>query len=253
MRANYHTHTRWCRHAVGEIEDYIETAIQGGLEVLAITEHVPHRDNRDPNRMQWEEFTDYDKALNQAIEQYRGRIRIIKGMECEYYPEEMDDYRIFRDTYGYELLILGQHRCGADREIDNFAAKGPYEMDIYAKTVCAGLETGMFNILAHPDVALVKYSGGWDEHSEKAMRQIFEVCQQRKIPVEINVNGMRNKKEYPSRDAFLLSKEYDLTYLINADAHDPQYLCGQVIEEAEQFAKELGIEAAEFLPGFEKL
>ena len=250
MRANYHTHTRWCRHGAGEIEDYIEEAIRCGLEVLAITEHVPHRDNRDKKRMVWEEFEDYDKALNQAIEKYKDRIRLIKGFECEYYPEELNDYRRFRDEYGYKLLILGQHRCGVDREIDNFAEKGPYEMRVYAQTVCAGLETGLFSFLAHPDVPLVKYAGGWDQRSEKAMRQIFEVCQRRNIPVEINVNGMRNKKAYPSREVFLLSKEYDLKYLVNADAHEPQYLCDEVVEAAEKFAQELGIEVMEFLPGF---
>ena len=56
MIANYHTHTRWCRHADGEIEDYIREALRRGLKALAITDHVPHRGNFDPRRMQWEEF-----------------------------------------------------------------------------------------------------------------------------------------------------------------------------------------------------
>ena len=44
MIANYHTHTRWCRHADGEIEDYIREALRRGLKALAITDHVPHRE-----------------------------------------------------------------------------------------------------------------------------------------------------------------------------------------------------------------
>jgi hypothetical protein len=32
MIANYHTHTRWCRHGTGEIEDYISEAFNKGLE-----------------------------------------------------------------------------------------------------------------------------------------------------------------------------------------------------------------------------
>ena len=54
MIANYHTHTRWCRHATGEIEDYIQEAVRKGLRAVAITEHVPHSQNFDPRRMQWE-------------------------------------------------------------------------------------------------------------------------------------------------------------------------------------------------------
>ena len=34
MIANYHTHTRWCRHATGEIEDYIQEAVLDGRQIL---------------------------------------------------------------------------------------------------------------------------------------------------------------------------------------------------------------------------
>lgn len=63
MIANYHTHTRWCRHATGEIEDYIREAVRKGLRAVAITEHVPHSQNFDPRRMQWEEFSAYNAEL----------------------------------------------------------------------------------------------------------------------------------------------------------------------------------------------
>ena len=59
VSANYHTHNRWCKHASGEIEDYVKVAIERGLEVLAITDHVPHKDNLDARRIQWEEFEAY--------------------------------------------------------------------------------------------------------------------------------------------------------------------------------------------------
>ena len=106
-------------------------------------EHVPHKDNLDLRRIQWEEFLNYDHALNQAIECYAGRIHVIKGFECEYYPEELEAYRMFREKYGYQLLILGQHRSGENREIDNFAEKGVYEMEVYANEICRRIETGI--------------------------------------------------------------------------------------------------------------
>ena len=37
MIANYHTHTRWCRHAEGEIEDYIQEAVRKGLKAVIFT------------------------------------------------------------------------------------------------------------------------------------------------------------------------------------------------------------------------
>lgn len=247
MLANYHTHTRWCRHGVGEIEDYIEEAIRCGLKELAITEHVPHKQIPDQWRMQWEEFTEYDRALTHAAEVYRDQIRIIKGFECEYYPEEEDCYRWFQECYGYKLLLLGHHRSGVHHEIDNFAKKGPRELHIYADEVCRGLETGLFRFLAHPDMALCGYPALWDKECESAMGQIFQTCQELEIPVEINMNGLRGGRRYPSREAFAFSKNYRLKYLINADAHNPAHLCDHVWQDARAFADGLGIEVMDYL------
>lgn len=249
MQANYHTHTRWCKHATGEIEDYIEAAIGAGLKELAITEHVPHKDNLDARRIQWEEFAAYDQALESAIQKYRTDIRVIKGFECEYYPEALDTYQMFKEQFGYKLLILGQHRSGKNREYDNFAVKTEREMQIYADEVCKGLETGLFTFLAHPELALQGYPYAWDEACERVMRQIYSMCEHRNIPVEINANGFWDHRAYPSRDALILSKEYKLRYLINSDAHRPDYLCGEPVAAVEVFAKEIGLPITEFLEG----
>ncbi len=247
MQANYHTHTRWCKHATGEIEDYIEAAIGAGLKELAITEHVPHKDNLDPRRIQWEEFDAYNQALEAAIHKYHADIRVIKGFECEYYPESLDAYCMFKERYGYKLLILGQHRSGKNREYDNFAVKSVKEMQIYADEVCAGLETGLFTFLAHPELALQGYPHVWDKECERVMRQIYTVCESKNIPVEINANGFWDHRAYPSRDALILSKDYKLRYLINSDAHRPDYLCGEPVAAVERFAKELELPIMKYL------
>lgn len=247
MITNYHTHTRWCRHGEGEIEDFIEEAVRHHLEEIAMTEHVPHADNLDPKRMRFEEFPAYNKALDSAVSAYCGKIRVIKGMECEYYPEEMDWYRTLREQYGYEIMILGQHKCGDRRQYDSFRKKGPEELKLYGETVCLGLETGFFTFLAHPDVALNGYEPGWDKTAETVMRDIFQICQDREIPVEINANGFRQHRAYPNEHALLLSKEYRLTYLISADAHEPRYLIAPVLK-LEQYVRSLGIEIMPRLP-----
>lgn len=246
MQANYHTHSRWCRHGVGEIEDYIEEAIRCGLREIAITEHVPHNHTED-SWIPWDQFPAYDAALNHAIKEYEGRIRVIKGFECEYYPLEMDDYRRFQEDFGYELLFIGQHRCGKNKEIDCFGPKGPYELHVYADDVCKGLETGFFRFLAHPDCALENYSNPWDKDCEAAMGQIFQACEELKIPVEINGNGMRYQRSYPCEQTYLLSKKYDLKYMINSDAHAPELLCDEGVRKSEKFAEKLGLEIMPFL------
>ncbi|GAI15240.1 unnamed protein product, partial [marine sediment metagenome] len=38
---DYHLHTTLCNHAYGEMEDYVEHAINIGLEEIGFAEHMP--------------------------------------------------------------------------------------------------------------------------------------------------------------------------------------------------------------------
>lgn len=247
--ANYHTHTRWCKHAVGEIDDYIEMAIKHGLTEIAITEHVPHEDNRDKRRLQWEEFPAYNKALDDAIVKYANQIKVYKGFECEFYKESLDAYEMFRKEYGYELFVLGQHRSGKNREIDHFSPIDKKGVSSYVDTVVEALETRRFHFLAHPDLVVVGYPN-WDDYVKGGLSEIFKTCERLNIPVEINANGLRDNRAYPSKEAFLLSKQYDLRYLINSDAHDPEHLVGLPIANAYEWASVLGITVMPYLNDF---
>lgn len=247
MIANYHTHTKWCRHAKGEAEDYIKEAIRLGLKEIAITDHVPHIDNSDPSRMRWEEFEAFNQLLDEAIEKYKDQITIYKGFECEYYPDALEFYRKCINDYGYTVMVLGQHRCGKDRYYNVFSNIDETGLSIYADTVCDALRSGLFSYLAHPDVFLFSYPS-WDEHCTKAMRQIFSVCEELNIPVEINGYGYQSSRPYPSKEAFQLSKEYQLTYLINTDAHRPENVYTEKTKELEELVKSMGLTVLSTLP-----
>ncbi len=239
MTANYHTHSRWCHHGTGELEEYILRALEGGLQELAITEHVPLLGDPDPRRMQYDEFPAFNEELDRLVEQYRGKLRIIKGFECEYYPEMLDSYRKFREEYGYRLLILGQHRS-SDHVWDNFALTQPGQLARYADDVCAGLRTGMFDFLAHPDVFMAGYKV-YDRYAKSAMAQIFALCQELDIPVELNANGQHYKRNYPCPPVWEDARAYRLRCLVNSDAHTVDDLLCPSVEECAALADSLGL------------
>lgn len=247
MLSNYHSHSRWCRHGKGELEEYVQEALAHGLKEMALTEHVPHRYPAF-SWIPWDSLPQYHEEVDRLVAKYKDQISIIKGFECEYFPDEMDDYRELKEKHGYQLMFLGHHYCGKNKEIDVFLPKGARELHIYADEVCEGLETGFFAFLAHPDCVLHKYENDWDGDCESIMRQIFATCEKLDIPVEINSNGLRGGRRYPSREAFLVSKDYKLRYLISSDAHSPEQLCDFSVGLAEQFAGELGIRVEPFLP-----
>ena len=248
MKRNYHTHTKWCRHGTGEIEDFVLEAISKGLKTIAITEHVPLRDNSERNRMSWEDFYLYDKDFIRVINKYKDKIEIIKGFECEYYKDSLDDYIMFKEKYGYNLLILGHHKAGKLKEIDVFNEKSYEDMLVYANEVTEALNTGLFDFIAHPDLVLNSYNNNiWDYKSDLFMRKIFKSCQDNDIPVEINMNGLRVNKRYPDKNAFRISKDYNLRYLINSDAHRPNELVDENYQRALDFAKELDLKVEDKL------
>ena len=37
IKTNWHTHTKRCGHAIGEDEDYVKVAIEGGLKTLGLS------------------------------------------------------------------------------------------------------------------------------------------------------------------------------------------------------------------------
>jgi len=247
MIANYHTHTRWCRHGTGEIKDYLEEALAHGLSEIAITEHVPLLGDPDPRRLFCDEFPAFDGELNRLIAEYAGRLRVRKGFECEYYPGQMDSYRRFRDDYGYEILILGQH-TNKDRSIDSFALTEPWQVSLYADEVCEALRTGLFTFLAHPDVLFCGYRA-FDAASEGAMRRIFATCEALDIPVELNANGWHYRRGYPCLQVWqTLAPQYRLRCLVGTDAHHVEDLMHPAAEKMEAVAREAGLCLLEKLP-----
>jgi histidinol phosphatase-like PHP family hydrolase len=246
MIANYHTHTRWCRHGSGEIEDYILAGIDGGLQELAITEHVPLPGDPDRRRIFCDELDAFDRELNEMIRKYASVIRIRKGLECEYYPQLLPYYEDLRDRLGYEILLLGQH-TSIDRRLDYFAITEPAEIQRYADEVCLGLETGLFTFLAHPDVPMFSYPSA-DRPFMAAMAQIFKVCEERDIPVEINGNGQGHNRGYPCRKVWELARNYKLRVLVCADAHYVPDLISENVTQCEDLARKLKLNLISLLP-----
>ncbi|MDR0597494.1 MAG: PHP domain-containing protein [Treponema sp.] len=246
MVANYHTHTRWCRHGSGEIEEYIRAGIEGGLRELAFTEHIPLPGDPDRLRMRCDELDAFDRDLNDLIAKYASAIRIRKGLECEYYPDLLEYYEDLRDRLGYEILLLGQH-TSTDRRLDYFAISRPKDIGRYADEVCRGLETGFFTFLAHPDVPINSYLNP-DRPFMDAMARIFRLCEERDIPVEINANGQGRRRGYPCREVWELARNYKLRVLVCADAHHVPDLICKSVTQCEDLARELNLNLISLLP-----
>ena len=229
---NYHTHTFRCGHANGSDEDYILSAIKAGYRTLGFSDHVPYREYSCPrNRMDWNQLDEYFESLHLLKEKYKGQIDILIGMECEYYPECIDDYKMIKERADY--LLLGQHFSTPDfKEICYFRNLSEEEIDGYTDSVVEAIHSGLYTYICHPDVFMNRQEA-FTPACEKAAHLIGKACEEEKLPVELNIRGvMKGKKPfpegemywYPHKNFWKILAQYDLKTVVGIDAHDPNEL-----------------------------
>ena len=116
-KTNYHTHTKRCMHACGSDEEYVLAALQNGYETLGFSDHTPWNYKTDfvaHMRMRLDQAQGYLDSVAALKEKYQGKIEILCGFECEYFPGYMDwllDYLIEHEV---DYIIFGHHYYRTD-------------------------------------------------------------------------------------------------------------------------------------------
>lgn len=268
---NYHTHTYRCKHASGDVADYVEEARRAGLGELGFSDHTPLPDGRWPeNRMGMDELPGYLAAVEaarlaeearpdegQGDGSGRGRLRILRGLECEWSP----DYDSFiRDELlgrrKLDYLVSGTHFYlkGGVWE-DSASIRQAAGLVAYAAHMERSIQSGLFAFIAHPDLYCLGYLA-WDEAARACARDILAAASAARIPVEINGYGMRKPRvrgpdgprwPYPREAFWDLAAEYEITIVANSDAHRPSDVAAG-LETGAAMATRRGLRLLDALP-----
>ncbi|MBQ7368242.1 MAG: histidinol-phosphatase [Clostridia bacterium] len=251
MLYNYHTHTARCNHALGNDREYVEQAIAGGMKTLGFSDHAPYLfpDNTPSlHRMRTDELFAYAVSIRALAKEYEKDIRILCGFELEYYPDYHAEEMKFLSQIQPDYLILGQHFIGNEYSFipsSRGLAGNDLGLIAYVSQAIAGLATGDFLYLAHPDIAGTNFS---DETFEREYRRLCVAAKKFGVPLEINLLGVRGKRHYPCERFFRIAAEVGNDVVLGADAHDPKDVCEQSGEEkARAMVKKLGLKLLEKL------
>lgn len=266
IKANYHTHVKLCCHAEGMCDDYAKAAIKYGYKILGMSDHGPiSRSFMTPEeyRYHWlERQMTYDEFINIYLEDarktkelYRNKLEFLVGLEIEYLKPFHEYFETIRKELDY--MSLGLHFFyHSDKIINSFDDVTYENVYSYALNAKSAMETGLYNIMVHPDVYLYHYKGKdgttkFDEECEKTARLIIESAISNNVYLEINVGGVfkvTSAKEevgkfaYPRDEFWEIAKEYkDLKIIIGVDAHMPSQLNAKEIQMAEEFALKHGL------------
>lgn len=252
--ANYHTHTYHCRHANGKPKEYVDTAIENGLDILGFSDHVPYPSKNgfvSGMRMPLSETEKYAAEMEELKKAYNGKIKIYTGYEAEYFPDYFDAMIKNIGQYGYDYLILGQHFT--DSESDGFYSGNPCgeeQLKKYVDQVIEAMKTGMFAYVAHPD--LINYRENKAVY-KREMTRLCSVALDYDIPLEFNLLGFRENRFYPYSEFWKLVSETGCKTIIGWDVHSPEFAGDRPIyNEALAELKKYGITPVETIEKLSK-
>ncbi|MFW5859786.1 MAG: histidinol-phosphatase [Planctomycetota bacterium] len=234
LRGNLHTHTWRCKHARGDVVDYLRAAQTAGLSVLGMSDHTPTPDGRwNTVRMDGDQLDGYCEACA-AARSMVPEVSLHVGFECEPVSDFESFYREeLLGRAGAEYLVCGTHWVDAPdgtwpvifRELDSSALRHRY-----AETLCRAIESGLYLFIAHPDA----FGGScetWDAESEAVARAICSTAARAGVPLELNSYGLRKppletaygiRHAYPWPPFWAVAAECGARVVRSSDAHRPE-------------------------------
>jgi len=112
MQADYHMHTILCKHAEGDISEYVEAARKKEIPEICFTDHVPAPNGYDAiNRMELSQFPEYQKLVAKVRDSQNPTV--LFGIEADYYEGCEEFLSEFLPKQHFDLILGSIHFIGS--------------------------------------------------------------------------------------------------------------------------------------------
>lgn len=257
MLADLHVHTARCGHATGSIQDYIDIARQRGLTEIGFSDHLPLVDRDLPGlAMKSSDLGGYVGELGRLIGRQRaegavdGEPAVLMGIEADYIPGTEHEVSRMLDEYEFDVVLGSVHFLG-DWPFDHPDYRGRYEevssddfWAAYFATLEEAARTGLFDVLAHPDLAK-KFCVFPSRDPSELFESLAETAAHAGVAVEINTAGLFKPvgEIYPSRELLAACFANGVPITFGSDAHAPDEV-GREFAQAVALARSVGYREA---------
>lgn len=244
MKTNYHTHTVRCNHAKGTDREYVEAAIEKGVEELGFSDHSPYifKDGHTSSfRMSLAAYDDYFASLSALREEFKDQITLYIGLEMEYYRDDFDATLAFVKKHPIDYLILGQHFIDGEPGCAANTAGSDDEGRLvkYVDRVIEAMGRGVYSYVAHPDV--LNFTGD-EEIYRREVRRLCKASLETETPLEINLLGIRDLRRYPNPVFWEEAGKLGCHVILGCDAHGPRTVSDDVsAAKAEEMIEKYGL------------
>lgn len=259
MLTDYHLHlrpdlpgTEASEYFTGANADrYRAVAEERGIAELGCSEHI----YRFAQALEVWQHPLWRESATDDLDDYAGFVReqtdLKLGIEADFIAGREDRLATLLDAHDWDFVVgsvhfVGEHAVDHDGyEIWDHRSQRPDELwRRYFRTLGEAARTGMFDILAHPD--LVKFWGPRRPVPEGDLRRFYELAMdgiaESGIAIEVSTAGLRKPvgELYPSRAFLEMCLDAGCPVALSSDAHVPGDV-GRDYERALELLDEVGV------------
>jgi histidinol-phosphatase (PHP family) len=225
---------RWEAHggprSLGWIGRYVERARSRAVTEIAITEHV-HRfaaahDWSDNAFWREESTEDVGAYCEDLVRAREAGFPVLVGIEMDWLPARRDEIARFLDGRPFDLVL------GSVHWIDGWAVDHPdYLPDLppievwgrYLDELVAAARSGLFDVLAHPDLPKV-FGVAMPPELEERLDGVVEAIAATGIAIECSSAGLRKPVQelYPDPGLLARFRAAGVPVTLASDAHAPE-------------------------------
>jgi len=231
-------------------ERYRQTAAERGIEELGVAEHV----YRFAQSLEVWTHPFWRRWAHDDLDEYCAFVReetdLRLGIEADFVPGAEDRMQTLLDARAWDYVVGSIHFL-RDRALD---VRGDWDVwdggdpdDVwrrYFETLGQAAATGMFDVLAHPD--LVKVWGKAAPVPDRDPRFYYELAMEgiaeSRVAIEVSTAGLRKPvgEIYPARAFLEMCLEAGCPVALSSDAHEPDQL-GYEYERAVSWLGDVGV------------
>jgi histidinol-phosphatase (PHP family) len=245
LPADYHTHTRLCKHAAGEPLDYVRAARRRDLPGIAVTDHGPTPLEYDArHRMEMDEFPDYLRGIETARQEEPS---VLLGIEADYFEGCESFMGGWLAAQPFDLVLGSIHYLDPPprekseiRPLWDFGAiRAAWKR--YFEMIGRMADCGLYDVVSHLDMLKRNGSRPLDSDLRDWARPALDRIARAGMAIEINSSGLRHavREAYPSALLLSWAREREIPIVFGSDAHEPEQV-GFEFERALRQAQECG-------------
>lgn len=247
-----HTHTTFS-DGKNTPEEMVQAAIEKGMECIGFSDHgyTPFDESYCLQKHRLEEYRATVDALK---EKYRGKIKILCGIEQDLYsdtPTDGYDYVIGSLHYlkaGDEYIVLDHRPHILLDAVEKYFGGDIYSLaEAYYSTLTELAENANISIVGHIDLITKFNENGalFDESHPRyvaAWKQAVDKLLKKGIPFEINTGAISRgwrTTPYPSAEIIDYIRAHGGKLILSSDSHSAQTLCNQFEAYADKITEDI--------------